>query len=215
MPYKDRDKINASARKRYAANRAKRLAQSKKWRQANPEKWREIIRKWRAANPERERKNREQWNAANAQKLLEQARAWRAANPEKVAIAFQKWKNANPETPGRASQRWAKEHPEKVAHYASTRRARKKNTPKDDLTHAQWVEIQEVYNHCCVYCGRRAKGHLTQDHLTPLSKGGENTASNVVPACSSCNSKKKAGPVLAPVQPLLLTVAEPKKKKAS
>jgi 5-methylcytosine-specific restriction endonuclease McrA len=67
--------------------------------------------------------------------------------------------------------------------------------------------MQEHYDHCCAYCGTRAKGHLTQDHLTPLSAGGSHTVSNVIPACRSCNSRKGTGAPLQPVQPLLLTVA--------
>ena len=45
---------------------------------------------------------------------------------------------------------------------------------------------------------------LEMDHITPLSKGGDHTASNIVPCCRSCNAKKGTGPVLKPVQPMLL-----------
>ena len=31
----------------------------------------------------------------------------------------------------------------------------------------------------------------TRDHVIPISKGGNNTKENIVPACGSCNSKKK------------------------
>lgn len=47
----------------------------------------------------------------------------------------------------------------------------------------------------CQYCGRRAtelkpRESLTRDHLIPMSRGGTNEWSNVVTACSSCNTKK-------------------------
>lgn len=83
------------------------------------------------------------------------------------------------------------------------RRARLNAAPINNLTEAEWEQIKAHYGHCCVYCGRHMQ-RLTQDHLTPLSKGGSHTKHNVVPACLSCNSKKKTGPVLKPVQPLLL-----------
>ena len=47
----------------------------------------------------------------------------------------------------------------------------------------------------CQYCGRRKsdlKGRqfLTRDHITPLSRGGDNSWENVVTSCSSCNNRK-------------------------
>lgn len=41
----------------------------------------------------------------------------------------------------------------------------------------------------CFYCGDPAD---TVDHLTPLSRGGENRQKNCVPACHVCNQKKGA-----------------------
>jgi 5-methylcytosine-specific restriction endonuclease McrA len=84
-----------------------------------------------------------------------------------------------------------------------------------DFTAAQWKEMQEAYDHRCAYCGKRCKGKLTQDHITPLSQGGLHTASNIIPACSSCNNRKHTGPPLKPVQPMLLLIAPALKKKVS
>jgi 5-methylcytosine-specific restriction endonuclease McrA len=42
----------------------------------------------------------------------------------------------------------------------------------------------------CVYCGWDAKEDLTFDHLTPRSKGGRTTWSNIVTACAPCNLRK-------------------------
>lgn len=41
----------------------------------------------------------------------------------------------------------------------------------------------------CVYCGKPA---TSIDHVRPLSRGGQETASNLVPACAHCNSTKHA-----------------------
>jgi len=44
----------------------------------------------------------------------------------------------------------------------------------------------------CYYCQQRVPpAELTLDHKTPLSRGGQSTRRNVVPACKSCNSEKK------------------------
>ena len=42
----------------------------------------------------------------------------------------------------------------------------------------------------CVYCGEKTKNKLTIDHVTPKSKGGNNTWQNLVTCCKSCNIKK-------------------------
>jgi 5-methylcytosine-specific restriction endonuclease McrA len=66
----------------------------------------------------------------------------------------------------------------------------------------------------CQFCGRtqrdlRDRECLTRDHLVPLSRGGSNAWTNVVTACSSCNTRKgnllpeEVGmhPMRAPVEP--------------
>jgi 5-methylcytosine-specific restriction endonuclease McrA len=66
----------------------------------------------------------------------------------------------------------------------------------------------------CQYCGRTAselkpREALTRDHLIPISRGGANTWTNVVTACSSCNTRKAnrlpheigMQPRTAPVEP--------------
>lgn len=47
----------------------------------------------------------------------------------------------------------------------------------------------------CQYCARssyelRPRESLTRDHVVPMSRGGLNTWTNVVTACSSCNTRK-------------------------
>ena len=45
--------------------------------------------------------------------------------------------------------------------------------------------------HLCLYCGRAFnRGHLTRDHVIPLSRGGTDVWENVVTACGHCNSRK-------------------------
>jgi len=78
------------------------------------------------------------------------------------------------------------------------RKRRKGNIPfykrQKRLTTAQ---IRKVYfgkkrqpkSHECIYCGKKsAKYHV--DHKNPIAKGGSNRKSNLVIACSDCNSSK-------------------------
>ncbi len=44
----------------------------------------------------------------------------------------------------------------------------------------------------CHYCHRRVgRKNLTMDHVVPLSRGGKSKKGNIVPACKTCNTKKK------------------------
>ena len=50
-------------------------------------------------------------------------------------------------------------------------------------------------SHRCIYCGATADSsgaHLHLDHIIPQSKGGADTSDNLVVACRSCNTTRKA-----------------------
>ena len=100
-------------------------------------------------------------------------------------------------------------HPEPARERSRRRRARKNGVELNDLSLEQWEEIRKHYKNRCVYCNKKSR-KLTMDHIVPLFLRGNHTASNVVPACFSCNSKKQTKPPPVPVQPLLLTLANPK-----
>jgi 5-methylcytosine-specific restriction endonuclease McrA len=139
--------------------------------------------------------------------------AFQAAHRKELAVKRRLYRAAHPEICRERVRAWHSEHPDESRALNHIRRARKRGAAINNLSAAQWRELQAAFDHCCAYCGRRAKGHLTQDHITPLSQGGNHTLSNVVPACKTCNDHKHAGPPPSPVQPLLLSLAPAKKKR--
>jgi 5-methylcytosine-specific restriction endonuclease McrA len=50
------------------------------------------------------------------------------------------------------------------------------------------LALFEAYDWRCAYCG--AQVDLTVDHRVPLSRGGDDSMENLIPACLSCNSSK-------------------------
>lgn len=48
--------------------------------------------------------------------------------------------------------------------------------------------LLEEFEGKCAYCMKPA---TTWDHIIPVARGGETIPSNIVPACTSCNSSKK------------------------
>lgn len=57
-------------------------------------------------------------------------------------------------------------------------------------------EVLRRDNYTCRYCGGTPPNvTLTVDHVTPVTLGGSDDPSNLVAACSACNSGKSATPV--------------------
>lgn len=50
--------------------------------------------------------------------------------------------------------------------------------------------LKRVQKNLCFYCGCDMGETPSLEHLTPISKGGDNQPWNLVYACKSCNSKK-------------------------
>ena len=60
-----------------------------------------------------------------------------------------------------------------------------------ELRQSQWWKRQLAKGRC-YYCGSQTSAALlTMDHIVPVARGGKTTKGNVVPACKSCNNKKK------------------------
>lgn len=74
---------------------------------------------------------------------------------------------------------------------AARKRSRRVAAADNDLTAAQWAQIQAAWEGCA-YCGAAASADavLQRDCVLPISRGGRYTVDNVVPACRSCNASK-------------------------
>jgi len=85
-------------------------------------------------------------------------------------------------------KQWRSENKELNVMHCQRRAARKKALPST-LTIKQWEQIKEDFNNKCAYCGKELP--LQQEHFKALSKGGEYTINNIIPACQKCNVSKK------------------------
>jgi 5-methylcytosine-specific restriction endonuclease McrA len=67
---------------------------------------------------------------------------------------------------------------------------KRRKAPGVGVTAQDWQTILESSGNACTYCGTTEK-KLELDHVVPLAKGGEHAPHNIVPACHSCNCRKR------------------------
>jgi len=68
---------------------------------------------------------------------------------------------------------------------------RKEKEKARELRRSQWWKRQ-IARGCCHYCRKKVPpAELTMDHVVPLVRGGKSSRGNIVPACKSCNDRKK------------------------
>lgn len=96
---------------------------------------------------------------------------------------------ADPSKRQKLISQWKKDNPDKLSDYARRRRATRNNADLIDLTDEEWQTLLRHNGYSCAYCGDDSP--LTQDHAIPLSRGGNHTLTNMIPACLPCNSSKR------------------------
>lgn len=158
------------------------------------------------------RKNAEKLRGHDAQYGLEHReekrvydRQYREEHGGRLRLLRQKWREEHPESISLKNRAYYLAHRERIKAYNRAykqsakgkqvhrrgtvrRRARKANV-LDTLTSAQWQAVITYFGDTCAYCGMPS-GSLEYEHVVPLSGGGEHAATNVIPACKSCNSSK-------------------------
>ncbi|WP_162908269.1 HNH endonuclease [Allorhizocola rhizosphaerae] len=162
-----------------------RLADKLRRRLEDPAGHRAIRRAYYAANIERERARGRKFSRTPAGRAIQRrayrkhresnlarGRAWYAANRNHALAVAREWKRRNPD-----NTRW----------HTRLRRARRLQVAGSH-SEREWRALRRRFQGRCAYCGIRPGLH--RDHVLPLSRGGSDYASNLLPACQYCNSSK-------------------------
>src|SRR5215831_12036143 len=178
-------KKRESARLAYAQRREIVLAKLRDALAADPDGTRATARRSYARRKEKIRSNARAYRQTHAARLRTRDRAYHTANKEMRTAQSRASYAKHAEKRRKESLMYKQLHPERNAEAHQRRRASKACAPLNDLTAVQWESIKQQFGYRCAYCDRKMQ-RLTQDHITPLSKGGSHTMSNIVPACKSC-----------------------------
>lgn len=88
------------------------------------------------------------------------------------------------------NRRYRERHPERVVALRKAEKFRRKARTVGEFTADEWLARFQQYDGRCHWCGQKISGSPHADHLIPLSRGGTNTISNIVPSCATCNLSK-------------------------
>jgi hypothetical protein len=190
-----------SARHRYWANIEKHRERNRLYREASREQRRESCRRYYKANAERLRAKARLYREANLHKV----NRYRRVNREIQNLRSRQYRNANIERCRENTRRWMLANPEKCRENARRRAAVKRASRHRALLPATRTAIDArfaIWGNHCAFCGVDAKHprnashkRLTVEHVLALTKGGLDEASNIIPACLTCNSSKQTRPV--------------------
>lgn len=178
----------------YQKNKEQIKLHIKGYRESNPR----IAKIYYEKNKEMLAKKYKQWSSKNKEHLSLKNRQWAMNNQDKIKRYYLDSKEKNAEHIKNYQKihkeerqiyykKYCQTHMEENRISCQRRRANRKLL-LSTLTYTQWDTIKLNFNNRCCYCGEEK--HLTQDHFVPLSKGGEYTHNNILPACQSCNSSK-------------------------
>jgi 5-methylcytosine-specific restriction endonuclease McrA len=154
----------AKGRKYYRKNRERELERNREYRKRNDD----------AIRTYRKRKHQEEMAKPKEERYATQ---YRRRNRDKILARGREY-----------DRRRHKRNPDRYKYYRDKRRARLAGA-EGSFTIREWRAVLNMFGGVCAYCPNEGS---TRDHLIPLARGGSNWIENIVPCCSSCNSRKLA-----------------------
>lgn len=140
----------------------------------------------------------------NHNEIIRKQQEYALKHPNKIKASKDKYINANREKHRQSKKRYYSrqknyvlaqtkkyaENNKEIYRISQQKRRSIKQSLPNNYTREEWNIAQEYFDNKCAYCEN--DGKLEQEHFIPISKGGEYTINNIIPACRSCNASKSA-----------------------
>lgn len=187
---KNKEKI-VNRNKEYYKNNTDKAKQRdervKKWRRENKER----VEKYRLDNKEKIReKNKNYWEE-NKDEEKSRTRIWREQNKDRI----KNYRQATKERSKLVTRSWYCERGgNEISRINCNKRRAKKKELVRDFSKKEWEYCKDYFRNengdlTCAYCGEVVE-KVQQEHFIPLSKNGNYTKDNILPACGQCNQSK-------------------------
>lgn len=191
-------------RKRYNKENAEKIAtQQKQYYMDNKEKILIYIKQYSKDNTEKKAEYLKQYAKNNTEKLSVYYKNYAKENAEKIAEYKKQYAKSNFEIEAERKKKWVKDNSERFSEYQklykknnsqgcrinNQRREAIKKSLISDFTAEQWERCLVYFDYKDAYTGL-PMDVPSQDHVIPLSKGGDYTVTNIVPCNKSINSSK-------------------------
>jgi 5-methylcytosine-specific restriction endonuclease McrA len=173
--WKNRDRFVVSLRESYQEHREKRLAEKKAQYESmkNDPVEKAKLKAYRESHKE----------IINAYQI-----EYRKTHKDSISAKKKKYHEANKKRRSEYMKGYYQGH-KREAYIRLRNYQLRKRGAGGSHTLEEWLDLIEKYRHCCIYCGNRFE-KLERDHIIPISKGGTDYITNIVPCCRVCNAKK-------------------------
>lgn len=143
---------------------------------------------------EKRKKWTKTYRELNSEQIKDRDKAFHWQNKQKRNIKSKNFLLNNHNEINKRRKAKYKMNPDKFIIRSQMRKSHKKSC-ESSLTIKEWKYIKQYFNdtfgdRICPYCNR-VMIVITQDHFTPLNKGGGYSITNIIPCCKSCNSSKQ------------------------
>lgn len=168
-----------------------------RYRERHPE----VVNRWARQNPDRIKASVQRSRERNRDKIRERQRALNKLNRtdpvrrERLRKHRQASYQRHKAYRDAKNKAWIEQNRDRALFNKRLRERRRnvfKNKAVGKCSWQQWLDRIQFYGWRCAYCfvGLSLKT-VEVDHRMPISRGGSNWPSNLVPCCESCNCSKR------------------------